>query len=55
MFRFVPTTVGRVPLVRELTKGYAHGAVTILYFGDFDPSGEDMARSLGERLGFFET
>lgn len=26
---------------------------TILYFGDFDPSGEDMVRSLGERLGFF--
>jgi len=26
---------------------------TILYFGDFDPSGEDMVRSLGERLRFF--
>lgn len=26
---------------------------TILYFGDFDPSGEDMVRSLRERLGFF--
>ena len=26
---------------------------TILYFGDFDPSGEDMARSLRERLAFF--
>lgn len=25
----------------------------ILYFGDFDPSGEDMVRSLCERLGFF--
>ncbi|NCA83385.1 MAG: hypothetical protein EOM72_11690 [Opitutae bacterium] len=25
--------------------------VSILYFGDFDPSGEDMARSLAERLG----
>ncbi len=25
----------------------------ILYFGDFDPSGEDMVRSLKERLGFF--
>jgi hypothetical protein len=24
--------------------------VTVLYFGDFDPSGEDMARSLRERL-----
>jgi hypothetical protein len=26
---------------------------TILYFGDFDPSGEDMVRSLDERLRFF--
>jgi len=26
---------------------------TILYFGDFDPSGEDMVRSLRERLDFF--
>jgi len=26
---------------------------TILYFGDFDPSGEDMVRSLRERLAFF--
>lgn len=32
--------------------GDGEGA-TILYFGDFDPSGEDMARSLIERLGFF--
>lgn len=30
-------------------------AATILYWGDFDPSGEDMVRSLGERLGFFDT
>ena len=30
-----------------------NGLVTILYFGDFDPSGEDMARSLRERLSFF--
>jgi len=28
--------------------------VTVLYFGDFDPSGEDMVRSLGERLAFFD-
>lgn len=28
--------------------------VDILYFGDFDPSGEDMARSLAERLAFFD-
>lgn len=26
---------------------------TVLYFGDFDPSGEDMVRSLAERLAFF--
>lgn len=26
---------------------------TILYFGDLDPSGEDMVRSLRERLSFF--
>lgn len=30
-----------------------HGG-TILYFGDFDPSGEDMVRSLRERLAFFD-
>ena len=28
-------------------------SASILYFGDFDPSGEDMARSLRERLAFF--
>ena len=27
---------------------------SILYFGDFDPSGEDMVRSLRERLAFFD-
>jgi hypothetical protein len=27
----------------------------VLYFGDFDPSGEDMVRSLRERLAFFES
>ena len=27
--------------------------VDVLYFGDFDPSGEDMVRSLRERLRFF--
>ncbi len=26
---------------------------SFLYFGDFDPSGEDMVRSLTERLAFF--
>jgi hypothetical protein len=29
--------------------------VTVLYFGDFDPSGEDMFYSLRERLEFFGT
>lgn len=28
--------------------------VTVLYFGDFDPSGEDMVRSLRARLEFFD-
>ena len=28
-------------------------ATAVLYFGDFDPSGEDMVRSLRERLAFF--
>jgi hypothetical protein len=27
--------------------------VTVLYFGDFDPSGEDMVRSLQQRLASF--
>jgi len=29
-------------------------AISILYFGDFDPSGEDMKHSLVERLAFFD-
>lgn len=32
--------------------GYGNGS-TVLYFGDFDPSGEAMVHSLRERLGFF--
>jgi len=31
------------------------GHTTILYFGDFDPSGRDMIRSLEERIAFFGT
>ncbi len=31
------------------------GATTILYFGDFDPSGRDMVRSLIDRIAFFGT
>ncbi len=29
--------------------------ITILYFGDFDPSGEDMVRAMRDSLRFFET
>ncbi len=28
--------------------------ITVLYFGDLDPSGRDMVRSLRERIGFFK-
>jgi len=43
--------------IREAAMRYEDwgGPVTVLYFGDFDPSGRDMVRSLGERLGFFGT
>jgi len=41
--------------IRNAAQRYlAAGDVTVLYFGDFDPSGEDMVRSLQERLAFFE-
>lgn len=40
--------------IRNAAHRMGNGAgVAILYFGDFDPSGEDMARSLGERLAYF--
>jgi len=38
---------------RDKTKGYVGCDTTILYFGDFDPSGEDMVRSLRDRFAFF--
>jgi len=42
--------------IRNAAERYGTGeSTTILYFGDFDPSGEDMARSLRERLAFFES
>lgn len=42
--------------IHNATERYGTGeGVTVLYFGDFDPSGEDMARSLRERLAFFES
>lgn len=35
---------------------YRDGAnVIIFYYGDFDPSGEDMVRNLRERLAFFQS
>jgi hypothetical protein len=41
--------------IRNAANRYGKGNnATILYFGDFDPSGEDMVRSLKERLGFFD-
>lgn len=33
---------------------YGDRTVNVLYFGDFDPSGVDMVRSLRDRLGFFD-
>jgi len=40
--------------IRNAAGRFGDGArVTVLYFGDLDPSGEDMVRSLGERLAFF--
>ncbi len=38
------------PSIHDAAGRLGHGD-TILYFGDFDPSGEDMVRSLRERLG----
>jgi len=41
--------------IHNAAERFGNGAEsTILYFGDFDPSGEDMVRSLRERLGFFD-
>jgi hypothetical protein len=37
--------------VKDAADRFGDGAgITVLYFGDFDPSGEDMVRSLRERL-----
>ncbi len=43
--------------IHEAAARYARWptAPTILYFGDFDPSGRDMVRSLEERIAFFGT
>jgi len=38
--------------IHNAAERFGDGAdVTVLYFGDFDPSGEDMVRSLRDRLG----
>jgi hypothetical protein len=37
--------------IHNAAKRYADKSATVLYFGDFDPSGEDMVRSLISRLG----
>ena len=39
--------------IHNAAQRYMRKEVTVLYFGDFDPSGEDMVRSLEERLNFF--
>jgi hypothetical protein len=40
--------------IREAAERYGDDRhVDVIYFGDFDPSGEDMARSLKERLTWF--
>ena len=37
--------------IKDAAERYGDGSTTsVLYFGDFDPSGEDMARSLRDRL-----
>ncbi len=37
--------------IRNAANRYGSGeGITVLYFGDFDPSGEDMVRSLKDRL-----
>jgi hypothetical protein len=42
--------------IHNAAERYGEGeSVSVLYFGDFDPSGEDMVRSLGERLAHFKS
>lgn len=36
--------------IRNAADRYTGRPVVVIYFGDFDPSGEDMVRSLGARL-----
>jgi hypothetical protein len=39
--------------IKDAAARYGELPVSILYYGDFDPSGEDMVRSLHERLAWF--
>lgn len=42
--------------IRNAAQRFGDGQdVTILYFGDFDPSGEDMVRSMRDRLATLES
>lgn len=42
--------------IHNAAERYGNGeSVSVLYFGDFDPSGEDMVRSLRERLAFLKS
>ncbi len=44
---------GYLEVDRQRVTPVRQRAVDILYFGDFDPSGRDMVRSLRERINFF--
>jgi len=39
--------------IKNAADRYAGAKVIVLYFGDFDPSGLDMPRSLRDRIGWF--
>jgi hypothetical protein len=42
--------------IHNAAKRYGDGSsASVLYFGDLDPSGEDMVRSLRERLAYFQS
>lgn len=40
--------------IRNASQRLSSDGDTVLYFGDFDPSGEDMVRSLRDRLAYFD-
>jgi hypothetical protein len=48
------TSIKRAADRYNLRREECGAATTVLYFGDFDPSGEDMYRSLIERLGMLD-